>query len=139
MSMDGVPAVGGLPAAGAARASGPNTPRRLAQQLEASFAAELLRAARPSQKEGLAGRGTGGEAFDSFMDQALGDALVSKGGLGLTKVLEETIAARARPGHPASQATQTTQAAQDTPAPQAMAPQAVVPQAPAAQPGGVRP
>ncbi|WBV45523.1 hypothetical protein [Pseudoroseomonas cervicalis] len=72
------------------------TPRRLAQQLEASFAAELLRAARPPQKEGIGGRGTGGQAFDSFMDEALGEALVRQGGLGLTGVLEQAIARRAR-------------------------------------------
>lgn len=73
------------------------SPRRLARQLEASFAAELLQAARPSPKEGLAGRGTGAQAFDSFMDQALGEALVARGGLGLGMALERAIAARTRP------------------------------------------
>ncbi|MDQ1077577.1 rod-binding protein [Pseudoroseomonas cervicalis] len=91
--------IGAAPAApawapGAGGASRPPTPRRLAQQLEASFAAELLRAARPPQKEGLGGRGTGGQAFDSFMDEALGEALVRQGGLGLTGALEQAIARR---------------------------------------------
>lgn len=82
-----------LPAAAGSQAP---TPRRLAQQLEASFAAELLRAARPPQKEGIGGRGTGGQAFDSFMDEALGEALVRQGGLGLTGALEQAIARRAQ-------------------------------------------
>jgi Rod binding domain-containing protein len=69
--------------------------RRLARQLESSFAAELLRAARPnSQSGGLAGRGTGGDAFDSFMDEALGAALVARGGLGLSGALESSIKGR---------------------------------------------
>jgi len=71
--------------------------RRLARQLETSFAAELLRSARPQQKAGgLAGRGTGGDAFDSFMDEALGAALVARGGLGLGGALEKAIAGRAQ-------------------------------------------
>ncbi|WP_160000687.1 rod-binding protein [Roseomonas sp. 18066] len=81
----------------AGTSAGPGQVRRLARQLEASFAAELLRAARPPQKEGLGGRGTGGDAFDSFMDQALGEALVARNGLGLGTALERAIAARANP------------------------------------------
>jgi Rod binding domain-containing protein len=83
---------------------GPGQARRLARQLEASFAAELLRAARPPQKEGLGGRGTGGDAFDSFMDQALGEALVARHGLGLGAALERAIASRTgeRPAPPAA-------------------------------------
>ena len=66
--------------------------RRLARQLESSFAAELLRAARPAARSGgMAGRGAGGDAFDSFMDEALGAALVAQGGLGLGRVLEQSI------------------------------------------------
>jgi Rod binding domain-containing protein len=69
--------------------------RRLARQLESSFAAELLRSARPSTKDGgLSGRGTGGDAFDSFMDDALGAALVARGGLGLGQSIEATIRGR---------------------------------------------
>lgn len=73
------------------------SPRRLAQNLESSFAAELLRAARPTAKEGLAGRGTGAQAFDSFMDEALGQALVRQGGLGLGDALTREIGRRAAP------------------------------------------
>ena len=77
--------------------SPPPQTRRLVRQLETSFAAELLRAARPQSKAtGLAGRGTGGDAFDSFMDEALGAALVSRGGLGLASALEREIAGRSR-------------------------------------------
>jgi Rod binding domain-containing protein len=69
--------------------------RRLARQLETSFAAELLRAARPGGTSGgIAGRGTGGDAFDSFMDEALGAALVERGGLGLGSTLERSIKSR---------------------------------------------
>jgi len=71
--------------------------RQLARQLETSFAAELLRAARPQQKaSGFAGRGTGGDAFDSFMDEALGAAMVARGGLGLAPALEKAIAGRSQ-------------------------------------------
>lgn len=73
--------------------------RRLAQQLEASFAAEMLRNARPAARAGsLAGRGTGGDAFDSFMDEALGAALVSRGGMGLTPALTAAITAQGARG-----------------------------------------
>jgi hypothetical protein len=72
-----------------------NPERRLARQLETSFAAELLRSARPDAKSGgFAGRGTGGDAFDSFMDDALGAALVARGGLGLGDANESTIRGR---------------------------------------------
>ncbi|MFC4167975.1 rod-binding protein [Teichococcus aestuarii] len=71
--------------------------RRLAQNLEGSFAAELLRAARPTAKEGLAGRGTGAQAFDSFMDEALGQALVRQGGLGLGDAIMREIGRRSAP------------------------------------------
>lgn len=71
--------------------------RRLARQLETSFAAALLHSARPQQKAGgFAGRGTGGDAFDSFMDEALGAALVARGGLSLGSALEKAIAGRAQ-------------------------------------------
>jgi Rod binding domain-containing protein len=71
------------------------TERRLARQLESSFAAELLRSARPEAKSGgFAGRGTGGDAFDSFMDDALGAALVARGGLGLGGAIESSIRGR---------------------------------------------
>lgn len=72
----------------------PATPQRLARQLESSFAAELLRAARPAQKSALAGRGAGGDAFDSFMDEALGSALVARGGLGLAPAIQRAIESR---------------------------------------------
>lgn len=65
---------------------------RVARQLEASFAAELLRAARPPRREGMFDRGAGAQAFDSFMDEALGEALVRRGGLGLVPAIEASIA-----------------------------------------------
>jgi len=70
--------------------------RKLAQQLEAGFAAEMLRNARPQARaDGLTGRGAGGDAFDSFMDEALGAALAARGGLGLGPALTAAIAAQA--------------------------------------------
>jgi hypothetical protein len=37
-------------------------------------------------------------AFDSFMDNAMGDAMVQRGGFGLTPVIEAMIAGRANRG-----------------------------------------
>lgn len=69
----------------------PKVVRRVARQLESSFAAELLRAARPPAREGMFSGGTGARSFDSFMDDALGDAMMSRGGLGLTRQIEQSI------------------------------------------------
>lgn len=83
------------PVSGAQAASPPALPpaaRRAVRELEANFAAEMLRAARPSQKEGMFGRGTGAQAFDSFMDEALGQAMMARGGLGLGPALERAVA-----------------------------------------------
>jgi Rod binding domain-containing protein len=74
--------------------TGPTAIRRLAQQLEANFAAEMLRAARPAQRQGLFDRGAGAQAFDSFMDDALGDAMVKRGGFGLATAIETAITTR---------------------------------------------
>ncbi len=69
----------------------PKAVKRVARQLESSFAAELLRAARPPAREGMFSGGTGARSFDSFMDDALGDALMSRGGLGLARQIEQSI------------------------------------------------
>lgn len=73
--------------------------RRVARQLEASFASEMMQAARPQKRQGLFDGGAGAGAFDSFMDHALGDAMASRGGLGLAPAIERVIGrAAAQPG-----------------------------------------
>ena len=42
--------------------------RRLARQLESSFASDMLSAARPQKRQGLLDGGPGAGAFDSFME-----------------------------------------------------------------------
>jgi Rod binding domain-containing protein len=68
--------------------------RRVARQLEASFASEMLQAARPQKRQGLFDGGAGAGAFDSFMDHALGDAMAARGGLGLAPAIERVIGGR---------------------------------------------
>jgi len=88
--MDSVTATG--PSRSAAH---PTPERRVARQLESTFASEMLRAARPQKREGMFDGGTGAGAFDSFMDNAMGDAMVQRGGLGLTSTIESLITGRA--------------------------------------------
>lgn len=84
-----------IPISGAAAAvqpaATPKVVRRVARQLESSFAAELLRAARPPAREGMFSGGIGARSFDSFMDDALGDAMMNRGGLGLSRQIEQSI------------------------------------------------
>jgi Rod binding domain-containing protein len=68
--------------------------RRAARQLESGFASEMLRAARPQKREGLFDGGSGAGAFDSFMDNALGDAMTARGGFGLAPAIERMIVGR---------------------------------------------
>lgn len=68
--------------------------RRLARQLESSFASDMLSAARPQKREGLFDGGPGAGAFDSFMDHALGDAMAARGNIGLAGAIERVIGGR---------------------------------------------
>jgi Rod binding domain-containing protein len=77
-----------IPTSGAAA---PLAIRRVARQLEATFAAAMLKAARPAPRDGMFSGGTGAHSFDSFMDSALGDAMVSKGGFGLARSIERSM------------------------------------------------
>jgi Rod binding domain-containing protein len=79
-------------------AAHPTPERRVARQLESTFASEMLRAARPQKREGMFDGGTGAGAFDSFMDNAMGDAMVQRGGFGLTSTIESLITGRANRG-----------------------------------------
>ena len=71
--------------------------RRLARQLEASFASDMLSAARPEKRQGLMDGGPGAGAFDSFMDNALGEAMAARGSIGLAPAIERVIAGRPNP------------------------------------------
>lgn len=72
--------------------------RRVARQLEASFASEMLQAARPQKRQGLFDGGAGAGAFDSFMDHALGDAMAARGSIGLAPAIERVIGRAVLPG-----------------------------------------
>jgi len=88
-----------LPTLGPSRLAAHPTPeRRVARQLESTFASEMLRAARPQKREGMFDGGSGAGAFDSFMDNAMGDAMVQRGGFGLTPTIESLITGRAARG-----------------------------------------
>ena len=90
-----------LPSSIARRAEAPSptgpraTPpavRQAARRLETAFAAEMLKSARPAPKEdGLFGGGIGARSFDTFMNEALGEAMMTRGGLGLSRALEGAI------------------------------------------------
>ncbi len=71
--------------------------RVLARQLEASFASDMLSAARPQKRQGLFDGGPGSGAFDSFMDNALGQAVAARGSIGLAPAIERVITGRANP------------------------------------------
>jgi Rod binding domain-containing protein len=91
------------PSSPTSAATADSSARRAARQLETAFAAEMIRSARPPRREGMFGGGSGARSFDSFMDEALGAALVARGGLGLARPIEEAIRrgqARGRPSRP---------------------------------------
>ena len=75
----------------------PRPVMRAAQQLEGAFAAELMKAARPPERQGMFSGGIGASSFDSFMDQALGDAMAQRGNLGLANhIARSMLGAQAR-------------------------------------------
>jgi flagellar protein FlgJ len=75
--------------------SDPAKLHRVAKQFEAMFMTEMLRQAHPkSHAAGKFRTGEGEEAMQPFMDQALGDAVASRGnGTGLAKSIERALAA----------------------------------------------
>ena len=70
----------------------PKPLQRAARQLESAFAAEMLKAARPKPQEGMFGGGIGAHSFDSFMDDALGEAMTRHGELGLASQIARSLA-----------------------------------------------
>jgi peptidoglycan hydrolase FlgJ len=72
--------------------------QRLAQQLESTFATDMLRSARPQKRDGMFDRGIGSDSFDSFMDEAMGEAMTQRGGLGLAPAIEAAMAGRGLTG-----------------------------------------
>jgi Rod binding domain-containing protein len=63
-----------------------------ARQFEAMFMTEMIRMARPpSHAAGVFAPGHAEKTWQVFMDQALGQAAVAKGGTGLTKEIEKAM------------------------------------------------
>ena len=61
--------------------------RAIAQEFEASFLAEMLRAAKFGEPAGSFGGGIGEEHFASFLVDAQAQQLAARGGLGLAEVI----------------------------------------------------
>ena len=69
---------------------------RAAQQFQAMFMGEMLRMAHPESKAtGVFAAGNGEKVWQSFMDQALGQAVAAEGHTGLTNVIEKALNAAA--------------------------------------------
>lgn len=60
--------------------------RKVAQDLEATFLAEMLKSAGFGKPVEAFGGGPGEEQFSSFLVQAQADAMVQTGGLGLSEI-----------------------------------------------------
>lgn len=85
--------------AGPSAPAAPDSIRRSAEALEASFLAEMLKNAgvfRPT--EGLGSGGEGEEQFSSFLADEQARAIVARGGLGLADSIENALRLRAQ-GH----------------------------------------
>lgn len=69
-----------------------------AKQFEAMFMGEMLRLARPGNKAaGVFSEGQAEKTWNVFMDQALGQAVVAQGGLGLAGEIEKAMHAGQAP------------------------------------------
>ncbi len=71
--------------------------RKVAQELEASFLAEMLKHAGFGEERSAFGGGVGEAQFASFLRAEHARALVERGGIGLSQSLFEALAARASP------------------------------------------
>ncbi|ESW59282.1 MAG: chemotaxis protein chel [Rhodobacter sp. CACIA14H1] len=69
---------------------------RKAQELEASFLAEMLRHSGSGPLEGPGGGGIGEEQFGSFLREAQAEAMVKAGGIGLAEHIFRSLEQRAR-------------------------------------------
>lgn len=68
---------------------------QVAQKLEASFLAEMLKSAGLGASSENFGGGPGEEQFESFLRQAQADQMVKAGGIGLTEALFDSLVERA--------------------------------------------
>lgn len=69
--------------------------RQAAQDLEASFLAEMLKAAGAGQTRDAFGGGAGEDQFSSFLVQAQAEEMVKSGGIGLAESLFNALKERA--------------------------------------------
>ncbi len=69
--------------------------RQAAMDLEASFLAEMLKAAGAGQTRDVFGGGAGEDQFSSFLVQAQADEMVKSGGIGLAESLFHALKERA--------------------------------------------
>jgi len=65
--------------------------RHAAEQLEANFLVEMLKAAGLGKSRENFGGGIGEEQFSSFLRQSQAEALVDRGGIGLAQSLFEAL------------------------------------------------
>ena len=72
----------------------PEALRKVAQELEASFLAEMLKHAGFGEGRSAFGGGVGEAQFASFLRAEHARALVERGGIGLSQSLFEALAAR---------------------------------------------
>lgn len=73
-----------------------------AQALEASFLAEMLKAAGLGETPETFGGGAGEDQFASFLRQEQADALVEAGGIGLAEMLYQSLLETQNDSRPAS-------------------------------------
>lgn len=72
--------------------SPPDAVREAAQKLEASFLAEMLKAAGLGEaREGFGGGGIGEDQFNSFLVTAQAEEMVRAGGIGLSESLFQAL------------------------------------------------
>lgn len=68
--------------------------RSVAQKLEATFLAEMLKSAGMGESRDAFGGGSGEDQFSSFLVQAQAEKIVAAGGLGLAEALFEALKER---------------------------------------------
>ena len=72
--------------------------RGAAQKLEATFLAEMLKAAGLGESRSGFGGGTGEDQFSSFLVQAQAEEMVEAGGIGLAEALFDALKERENDG-----------------------------------------
>ena len=82
--------------AGIARTVNPDTARVAAEKLEATFLAEMLKSAGLGIQPNSMSGGVGEDQFASFHRQALADAMVQSGGIGLADTFYQAMMERAK-------------------------------------------